>query len=1117
MPPRWLGGTIVTIGALLWSAPAMWAQAPHLEFRHLAIEHGLSQSIVDRMLQDRQGFLWFVTEDGLNRFDGYTFKIFKHDARNAASLIHNEIKCVYEDRDGYLWIGTFHRGLERFDPVTQRFTHHQHDPADSTSLANDIVWDVCEDREGRLWVATGGGLDRLDRSTGSFRHWRHDPRDPTSLSHDDVRVLHLDRDGALWIGTASGGLCRLDPRTQRFVRYRHDPADVRSLGGNDVRCLAEDPDGALWVGTGDGGLNRFAPPTGAFTRYRHDPRDPQSLGQDAVPALLIDSAGTIWAGTDGGGLCRFDRATARFARYQHDPYTAGSLAGNRIRSLVEDRAGVLWVGTYGDGISRCSLRRKPFRHVRSRPGDPHSLGHDIVWSFLQDGDRVLWLGTHDGGLDRYDPATGRFTHFRHVPGDPNTPGHNSIRMVAQDHDGCLWLATNGGGLDRFDPRRGIFTHFRHDPHDARSLALDVLRLVFVDRSGDVWAGTYGGGLDRWDPVSGAFIHHRSDPNDPTSISNDYVRAAYEDSGGDLWFGTHGGGLNRLERRTGEFTRYRHDPQDPGSLSNDFVFCIHEDHRGRFWVATYGGGLNRLDRATGTFTAIRRSDGLPDDAIYGILEDDRGCLWLSTNSGIARYDPDSGAVKTYTIADGLQSNEFNGGAYYRSPAGEMYFGGVNGFNAFFPDEIKDSEYQAPVVFTDFQLFNRTVPLGRMADGRTLLERSITHTERLALTHRDNVVSFEFAALDFTAAENNRYAYRLEGLSDDWVDLGTRRFVMFTTLPAGDYALQVKGTNSDGVWNEMGASLALIVRPPWWRTRWAEAGYTLLLMGVVLGLVWGARVRERARGRLVEAELRAQAAEMQSRVVAAESHALRQENERKSQELEEARRLQLSMLPARLPRHAQYGITARMRPATEIGGDYYDYHVAADGTLTLAIGDATGHGTRAGIMVAIMKGMFARMCAEPDLSVFLQECNRTLCGIQLDQMYMALGLLRLKEYEARAVAAAMPPIFIHRRSTGRIEQITVRGMMLGAAFDLPYEEVQFTVDPGDTILLVSDGYLEQVSPSEEMLDEERCRDYFAAAIGLRPSAMIDQLLAQLDAWRGPANQLDDVTIVILEVKG
>lgn len=973
MPPRWLGGIIVTIGALLWNTPAMWAQAPHLEFQHLAIEHGLSQSIVDRMLQDRQGFLWFVTEDGLNRFDGYTFKIFKHDARNAASLIHNEIKCVYEDRDGDLWIGTFHRGLVCFDPITQRFTHHQHDPADSTSLANDIVWDVCEDREGRLWVATGGGLDRLDRSTGSFRHSRHDPRDPTTLSHDDVRVLHLDRDGALWVGTAGGGLCRLDPRTQRFVRYRRDPADVHSLGGTDVRCLAEDRDGALWVGTGDGGLNRFDPRTGAFTRYRHDPRDPQSLGQDAVPALLIDSAGTIWAGTDGGGLCRFDRATGTFARYQHDPYIAGSLAGNRIRSLVEDRAGVLWVGTYGDGISRCSLRRKPFRHVRSRPDDPHSLGHDIVWSFLQDGDRVLWLGTHDGGLDRYDPATGRFTHFRHVPGDPNTPGHNSIRMVAQDHDGCLWLATNGGGLNRFD------------------------------------------------------------------------------------------------------------------------------------------------RATGTFTAIRRSDGLPDDAIYGILEDDRDCLWLSTNSGIARYDPDSGAVKTYTIADGLQSNEFNGGAYYRSPAGEMYFGGVNGFNVFFPDEIKDSEYQAPVVFTDFQLFNRTVPLGRMADGRTLLERSITHTERLALTHRDNVVSFEFAALDFTAAENNRYAYRLEGLSDDWINLGTHRFVMFTTLPAGNYALQVKGTNSDGVWNEIGTSLALIVRPPWWRTRWAEAGYTLLLMGVVLGLVWGARVRERARGRLVEAELRAQAAEMQSRVVAAESHVLRQENERKSQELEEARRLQLSMLPARLPRHAQYGITARMRPATEVGGDYYDYHVAADGTLTLAIGDATGHGTRAGIMVAIMKGMFARMCAEPDLSVFLQECNRTLCGIQLDQMYMALGLLRLKEYEARAVAAAMPPIFIHRRSTGRIEQITVRGMMLGAAFDLPYEEVRFTVDPGDTILLVSDGYLEQVSPSEEMLDEERCRNYFAAAIGLRPSAMIDQLLAQLDAWRGPVNQLDDVTIVILEVKG
>ena len=1109
MSGRWFGpiGICLLAGAALWPAPAAAVPPPRLEFRHLSIAQGLSQSIVDDILQDREGFLWFVTEDGLNRFDGYTFKVFKHDAQDPFSLVHNEVKCVFEDSEGVLWIGSFHRGLDRFDPATGRFTHHQHDPADSASLSGDIVWDVCEDRAGRLWVATGAGLDLFDRATGACSRWLR----------ADVRVLHVDRMGALWAGTAGGGLHRLDPDSGVFTCFRHDPADPRSLGGDDVRCLAEDGDGALWVGTRDGGLSRLAPDSGVCKRFRPDPRDPGSLSHDSVLALTVDTTGQLWVGTDGGGLNLLDRATESFAQLRHEPNTATSLAGDRIRSLLQDRAGVLWVGTYGNGLSRCNLQRKAFQHLSHNPGDPHSLGHDIVWSFCEDQDGAVWIGTHDAGLDRWDRATGRFTHFRHDPRDPATPGHNSIRMVARGHDGRLWLATDGGGLDRFDPASGRFTHFRHDPAEPGSLAHDVLRMVFIDRAGAVWAGTFGGGLDRFDPETGGFVHHRYDPADPKSISNDYVRVACEDRAGALWLGTHGGGLNRFDRATGVFTRYRHDPQDPQSLSNDFVFCIHEDRTGALWVATYGGGLNRFDPATGIFTAYRRQDGLPDDAIYGILEAEKGRLWLSTNGGLARFSPATGEVKTYTIADGLQSNEFNGGAYYRSRSGEMFFGGINGFNVFHPLEIKDSEFFAPVVLTDFQLMNRSVSVGPLPDGRTLIDRPINMLERLVLSHRDNVVSFEFAALDFTAPEKNRYAYRLEGLSDEWVDLGTRRYVMFTTLPAGRYTLRVKGTNSDGAWNETGAALALVVRPPWWRTRWAEAGYALLLVGAVLGIVRFEKARERSKGRLLEAELRAQAAELQSRAVAAESRALKQENERKGQELEEARRLQLSMLPAHLPDHPRYGITARMRPATEVGGDYYDYHVASDGSLTLAIGDATGHGTRAGIMVAIMKGMFARMCAEPDLTHFMQECNRTLGGIKLERMYMALGLLRLEGQAGRAVAAAMPPIFIHRRRTSRVEQITVRGVMLGAGLDLPYEEVCFAVEPGDTLLLVSDGFLEQLSPDDEMLDCERCASYLAESIGRAPAAMIDHLMARFDAWRQTVSQVDDVTIVLLEVKG
>ncbi len=792
------------------------------------------------------------------------------------------------------------------------------------------------------------------------------------------------------------------------------------------------------------------------------------------------------------------------------------MASDRIYSLLIDRSGLLWVGTYGAGASRCALNKKAFAHFRHDPSDPASLAHDIVWSFCEEPSGVLWVGTNDAGLDRFDRASGRFTHYPHRPGDPASPAHPSIRMVVRDRSGALWLATNGGGLDRFDPATGRWTHHRHDPADPGSLAHDELRMVFEDREGRLWVGTYGGGLDRLDPAAGRFVHHRHDPADPASISGNYVRTAFQDRDGALWFGTHGDGLNRWDPAAGAFTRYRHDPADPDSLTNDFVFSIHEDRRGRLWVATYGGGLNRLDRATGKFTAVRKGDGLPDDAVYGILEDAEGGLWLSTNSGLARYDPEGGGVRTYTQDDGLQSNEFNGGSYCRSPGGEMFFGGINGFNAFFPERIRENPYRAPVVLTDFQLFNQSVPVGPMADGRTLLERSIADTPSITLTHRDRVVSFEFAALEFTAPEKNRYAYRLVGLHQDWVDLGAQRFVMFTTLPAGTYTLRIRGTNSDGVWNEEGAALRLIVLPPWWRTGWAVAAYALLLLGAVGGLVRFEKMRERERGRVVEAELRATAAEFQTRTAEAETRALKAENERKSRELEEARRLQLSLLPKELPRHPRYAVAAVMRTATEVGGDYYDFHLGDDGSMTVAIGDATGHGTRAGIMVAIMKGLFARLCHEPDLRTVLQECNRTLRGIELDPMYMALGLLRLEGERARAAAAAMPPLFVYRAARTAVEQVLVSGMLLGTGFDVPWEEVALDLAPGDKLLLLSDGYLEQIGAGEEMLDYARCAEAFLAAARETPAAVIDRLLERLDAWRGAVPQGDDVTLVVVEVR-
>jgi serine phosphatase RsbU (regulator of sigma subunit)/streptogramin lyase len=640
--------------------------------------------------------------------------------------------------------------------------------------------------------------------------------------------------------------------------------------------------------------------------------------------------------------------------------------------------------------------------------------------------------------------------------------------------------------------------------------------VYEDGTGTIWVGTYGGGLDRYDPATGKFAHARHDPADPRSIGNNYVRVICEDDSGTLWIGTHGGGLNALDRSTGVFTRYRNDPGNPNSLSNDFVFAIHPDREGNLWLATYGGGLNKLDRRTGSFSRIRRSDGLPDDAVYGILEDGEGNLWVSTNSGLCRYSPKKGTFRYYNVQDGLQSNEFNGGAYYKSPKGEMFFGGIKGFNAFMPDEIRDNPFVPPVVITDFRVFNRPVAIGRPAGGRPMLEKSITFSPTIELSHLDQIISFEFASLHYTAPVKNQYAYRLDGLSDNWIELGSQRFVMFTTLPSGEYVLRLRGSNSDGVWNQEGASLRIIVRPPWWRTNWAVGLYLLLGVGVFVAVLFFVRAREREKSRVKEVELRAVAAEMQAKLAAARADANRAEHERKTKELEEARQLQLSMLPESLPEHPDYEIAVCMQTATEVGGDYFDFGLSDDGSLAVAIGDATGHGTSAGIMVAVMKGLFSTLGGDPDLTHFLSQCSRILRTMNLQNMLMAMSLLHLQQGRVRASAAAMPPIFLFRSATGRVETISVGGIFLGTAIDLPYEEASFTLSPGDAILLMTDGLADLHNAQDDILDYPRVLDCFEKTAAHPPKVIIERLLAEADAWRQGYPQNDDITLVVIRMR-
>ncbi len=817
-----------------------------IRFEHISLEQGLSQSVVLCILQDSKGFMWFGTQDGLNRYDGYEFTVYKHDPENPNSLSDNFIQSLYEDQSGALWIGTNGGGLDRFDRETEQFIHYQHDPNDPHSLSNNQIWSVYQDQAGVLWIGTfGGGLNRFDRETEQFIHYQNDPDDPHSLSNDIVLPIYEDREGMLWIGTYGGGLDRFDRETEQFIHYQNDPDDPHSLSDNAVCSIYEDRAGVLWIGTQDGGLNRFDRDTEQFIHYQNDPNDPHSLSNNDVHSIYQDREGVLWLGTVGGGLDRlvlsdaegFDRDTAQFIHYQNDLNDPHSLSDNTVYSIYQDQAGVLWIGTFGGGLNKFDRSTERFARYQTDPNDPHSLSDSTVWSIYQDQAGVLWIGTN-GGLNRlvlsdaegFDRETEQFIHYQNDPNDPYSLSDDQVWAIYQDREGVLWVGT-GAGLDRlvlsdvegFEREPEQFIHYPTD-NSVFSIHQDP------EEEGVFWIGTWGGGLGKFDRETGQFTYYQNIPTDAHSLSHNTVGSIYQDREGVLWIGTHGGGLDRFDRETEQSIHYQNDPNDPYSLSHNLVLSIYQDQEGVLWIGTLGG-LDKLDGETETFTHYREKDGLPNDVVYGILEDDHGNLWLSTNRGLSRFDPQTETFTNYDVGDGLQSNEFNQGAYYRSSSGEMFFGGINGFNAFYPDRIKENFYVPPVVLTSLTQGGEEIDLGKAVESVT----------EVTFSWPNNFFGFEFAALSYTQPEENQYAYMLEGFEEDWNYLGTRRFGRYTNLPGGTYILRMKGSNSDGIWNEEGVSMTITIVPPFWETWWFRGVIALLLVGSVLG---GYRLRVRS---------------------------------------------------------------------------------------------------------------------------------------------------------------------------------------------------------------------------------------------------------------------------------
>jgi len=811
-----------------------------IRFDRLSVEDGLPHTSVYDILQDRQGFMWFATDDGVARYDGYTFTKFKPLPENPKTINPGAGYALYEDHGGNIWIGLRNGGLNKYNPLTGTFTRYNHDPHNPNSLSHNSVSYGCiyEDSAGMLWIGTWNGLNRFDPIQQTFTRYYHDAGNPNSITKGFIRTIQPDPadDKILWLGT-DDGLNRFDRISESFVRYQHDDNTPDSIGDNTVWKIYAEGKTVLWLGTA-GGLDRFDTAAGIFTHFRHDPENPESLSNNEVYSVAPAGDNTLWVATHGGGLNRFDPARKTFIRYQNNESLQG-ISSNIVHPLYYDRSGTLWIGTWGGGVSRIDpLNQKTRLYDRSS-----GLSHSSVLSLYEDRQGMIWIGTWGGGLNRFDPKTGTFEHFRHEPNNPESLGNDVVGWLYEDSQGVLWVGTWGGGLNSFDRETKQFKRYVYQPDNPESISHNAIRGICEDNAGNLWIGTTNGGVNRFDRASGKFTRYLYDSNNPGSISTNNIWSVFKDSSGTLWF-TSTAGLNRYDPAKDGFIHYHHGKNDPFSISSDAVINVYEDTRGMLWITTQFG-LNKFDKNTGRFNRYFEEHGLPDNRIESICEDNEGNLWLGTGKGLCRFNPKTKKFATYGIGDGMQSNLFFYPAAMKSRSGELWFGGPKGLNVFNPKKFTDNSHKPPVVLTDFQIEGKSVPVGE----NSVLKEHISLVREITLTHGISGFGFEFSALNYTVSKKNRYAYKMDGFDKDWVFTdSSKRFAHYTNLDPGQYVFRVKGSNNDGIWNEEGASVKIIILPPWWNMwHFITLAAALVIVCIIGAFRWRMKIIQQAKFR------------------------------------------------------------------------------------------------------------------------------------------------------------------------------------------------------------------------------------------------------------------------------
>lgn len=725
-----------------------------------------------------------------------------------------------------------------YDPSTETFNRDPNPFLQEYGFPILPITNIYKGPGGNLWfISNLEGLYRHDSSSGQVAGFISMPSDTSSLSSNDISAVCEDAQGDLWIINRESILEKLDIKKGKITRRLYLP-QVKSIRARQNYDLYIDRDGDIWVyfTIDPQGVFCINPKTGNI-KYFHRTGGLNSLNNDIVKGVVQDDKGKIWLATDHGGINLIDKKDFSVTYILNNPDDEKSLSQNSITTIYKDNSGIVWMGTFKKGVCFYNDNILKFQTYRHLGNVTNSLSFDDVNCFTEDAKGNLWIGTNGGGLIYFDRTGNRFITYKHDPGDPTSISTNIIVSLCMDRNQKLWIGTYFGGLNSFDGKR--FTRYRHDPQNSKSIADDRVWALMEDTQDNLWVGTLGGGLDLFDREQNIFYHYRT--GSENSVRSDFISTLFEDKEGNIWVGT-ASGVDVLERQTSQFVHFRHDISNTNSLSNDNTYSILEDSRGNIWIGTREG-LNLLDNSRKNFRIFRTENGLPDNSVFTVLEDNMGNIWVSTANGISNIQVSenssanagkySFSFKNYDESDGLQGREFNDKAGFRTSQGELVFGGANGFNIISPENIVLNRQIPKIIFTDFQIFNKSVIVSKENRGRVILSKSLNETRHIKLKYNENVFSIEFAALSFFHPEKNNYRYTLEGFNKEWMTTDAKiRKATYTNLDPGDYTFRVLASNNDGFWNEEGISIGITILPPYWKTKLAFVVYFLILLGIIL---------------------------------------------------------------------------------------------------------------------------------------------------------------------------------------------------------------------------------------------------------------------------------------------